>query len=110
VEAESFRAMNSEIVLMAEGEMSQIKSGLAAAQKFIEESEKRFTRFSEQSELSQLNRSAGNWFQSSPDRPFCLICIARDTFKAWMKFAASVPTLSLSPASKYPSPPLSRYN
>jgi thiamine biosynthesis lipoprotein len=67
VEAESFRAMNSEIVLMAEGEMSQIKSGFAAAQKFIEESEKRFTRFSEQSELSQLNRSAGNWFQSSPD-------------------------------------------
>jgi thiamine biosynthesis lipoprotein len=67
VQIENFRAMNSEIVLVAEGEASQVKSGLVTAQNFIETSEKRFTRFSEQSELSALNRSAGNWFQASPD-------------------------------------------
>jgi FAD:protein FMN transferase len=67
MQIEYFRAMNSDIVLVAEGEASQVKSGLVAAQNFIEASEKRFTRFSEQSELSNLNRSAGTWFTSSPD-------------------------------------------
>ena len=62
-----FRAMNSDIVLAAEGEMSQVAPGFAAVKDFIEASEKRFTRFSEQSELSALNRSAGTWFQASPD-------------------------------------------
>jgi thiamine biosynthesis lipoprotein len=67
MQVEYFRAMNSDIVLAAEGEASQVKPGLLAAQNFIEASEKRFTRFSEQSELSSLNRSAGNWFRASPD-------------------------------------------
>jgi len=67
MQIEYFRAMNSDIVLVAEGEASQVKSGLVAVQNFIEASEKRFTRFSEQSELSHLNRSAGYWFQASPD-------------------------------------------
>jgi thiamine biosynthesis lipoprotein len=67
MQIEYFRAMNSEIVLVAEGEASQVKSGLEVVQNFIEASEKRFTRFSEQSELSALNRSSGNWFQASPD-------------------------------------------
>ena len=67
MQIERFRAMNSEIVLLAEGEVSQVQSGLAAAQNFIEASEKRFTRFSEYSEFSDLNRSAGKWFQASPD-------------------------------------------
>jgi thiamine biosynthesis lipoprotein len=65
--AETFRAMNSNIVLVAEGEVSQVEAGLIAVQKFIESSEKRFTRFSEQSELSHLNRAAGTWFTASPD-------------------------------------------
>lgn len=67
MQTDFFRAMNSNIVLAAEGELSQVELGLAAAQSFIEASEKRFTRFSEQSELSALNRSAGVWFQASPD-------------------------------------------
>jgi FAD:protein FMN transferase len=62
-----FRAMNSNIVLAAEGELSQVELGLAAAQNFVDASEKRFTRFSEHSELSALNRSAGSWFRASPD-------------------------------------------
>jgi thiamine biosynthesis lipoprotein len=67
MQTETFRAMNSDIVLAVEGELSQVESGLIAAQKFIEASENRFTRFPEQNELSALNRSAGNWFQASPD-------------------------------------------
>ena len=67
METDTFRAMNSNIVLAAEGELSQVKSGLVAVQNFIEASERRFTRFSEQSELSALNRAAGSWFQTSPD-------------------------------------------
>jgi thiamine biosynthesis lipoprotein len=67
MQIEYFRAMNSDIVLVAEGEASQVKSGFVAVQNFIETSEKRFTRFLEQSELSRLNHSAGHWFQASPD-------------------------------------------
>ena len=67
MQTENFRAMNSDIVLVAEGELSQVEAGLVAAQRFVDTSEKRFTRFSEHSELSALNRSAGNWFQASPD-------------------------------------------
>ncbi len=67
MEIETFRAMNSEIVLLAESEVSRAQAGFAAAREFIEASERRFTRFSEASELSSLNRSAGHWFQASPD-------------------------------------------
>jgi thiamine biosynthesis lipoprotein len=67
MQVDQFRAMNSSIVLVAEGSPPQVQSGFMAVRTFIEESEKRFTRFSEQSELSHLNRSAGNWFQASPD-------------------------------------------
>lgn len=67
METEIFRAMNSNIVLLAESDAAQAEPGFMAARSFIEESERRFTRFSEQSELSSLNRSAGNWFQASPD-------------------------------------------
>src|SRR5512133_3561538 len=67
MEIETFRAMNSEIVLLAECEPRQAEAGFAAARNFIEASERRFTRFSEESELSSLNRSAGHWFQASPD-------------------------------------------
>lgn len=64
---ENFRAMNSEIVLAAEGETLQVENGFAAVQKFIDTNEKRFTRFSDQSELFQFNRLAGAWFQASPE-------------------------------------------
>src|SRR5512140_1792578 len=67
METETFRAMNSEIVLMAEGDPAQAEWGFVAARDFVEVSERRFTRFSETSELSRWNRSAGHWFQASPD-------------------------------------------
>ena len=65
-----FRAMNTDITLAAEGEANRVKEGFEKAQEYIEASERRFTRFSEDSELSQLNRSAGTWFHASADMTF----------------------------------------
>jgi thiamine biosynthesis lipoprotein len=63
---DEFRAMNSAIVLAACGsDTASIESGFRLARQFIEQSEQRFTRFSETSELAQLNRSAGAWFHAS---------------------------------------------
>ncbi len=62
-----FRAMNSDILLAAEGQNSRISIGFKEVQEFIETSEKRFSRFSDNSELSRLNNSAGSWFHSSSD-------------------------------------------
>lgn len=60
-----FRAMNTVILLAAESK--QPEQVFEMAQKFIEQSEQRFTRFKETSELSALNRSAGDWFAVSPE-------------------------------------------
>jgi thiamine biosynthesis lipoprotein len=62
-----FRAMNSEIVLAAYGELRLAAQGFDQARAFIRDSEQRFTRFAETSELSALNRSSGQWFHASPD-------------------------------------------
>jgi len=67
METLQFRAMNTDILMAAEGNAGQLKEGLDRARNFIHESEARFTRFSETSELSQLNRSSGTWFQASAD-------------------------------------------
>ena len=62
-----FRAMNTDIFILAEGSSEQLTPGFEKAKQYILESERRFTRFSEDSELSQLNRSAGSWFHASPE-------------------------------------------
>jgi FAD:protein FMN transferase len=67
MESYPFRAMNSSIVLAAEGEPPAVELAFTAARAAIEEYERRFTRFSETSELSQLNRSAGSWYRPSAD-------------------------------------------
>ena len=59
--------MNTGILLVGEGRHEAVETGFGLAQKFIEDSEKRFTRFSSQSELSSLNQSAGGWFDASKD-------------------------------------------
>jgi FAD:protein FMN transferase len=43
------------------------KEGMQAARNTIDSGESRFSRFQQQSELSQLNRSAAKWFNASPD-------------------------------------------
>ena len=60
-----FRAMNTSVMLAAEGEGAI--AGMYAAKTFIDECEQRFSRFLPASELSDLNRSAGNWIQVSDD-------------------------------------------
>ena len=63
---QQFRAMNSDIVLAAEGSADALTLGFKQARDFIAAAEDRFTRFTDTSELSRLNRSAGAWFQASP--------------------------------------------
>jgi thiamine biosynthesis lipoprotein len=61
-----FRAMNTSVLLAAEGDGLAL-AGLQAARAFIEISEQRFSRFLADSELSMLNASAGQWFSVSED-------------------------------------------
>lgn len=79
MDTHAFRAMNTDILLAAQGNPTRIGKGFEQAQQFIEASEKRFTRFSEDSELSQLNRSAGEPFQASIDL-FTVVCMAQRFF------------------------------
>ncbi len=60
-----FRAMNTTILLAAEGERAI--EGMQAAKEFIDECEQRFSRFLPASELTELNRSAGEWIPVSHD-------------------------------------------
>jgi thiamine biosynthesis lipoprotein len=60
-----FRAMNSDVVLAAEGTHESIARGFDQAQALIRALEARLTRFSDTSELAQLNRSAGSRFGAS---------------------------------------------
>jgi FAD:protein FMN transferase len=60
-----FRAMNTSVMLAAEGERSV--PGMYAAKAFIDECEQRFSRFLPASEIAGLNRSAGEWIHVSPD-------------------------------------------
>jgi len=60
-----YRAMNTDIMLAAEGD--GVKVGIHAASTFIDDCEQRFSRFLPASELSELNRSAGEWLTISED-------------------------------------------
>ncbi|NJC94793.1 MAG: FAD:protein FMN transferase [Anaerolineae bacterium] len=60
-----FRAMNTDILLAAEGERGI--EGMQAARVFIDECEQRFSRFLPASEITDLNRSAGEWLPVSGD-------------------------------------------
>jgi FAD:protein FMN transferase len=62
-----FRAMNTAIQLAADADTARVESGFQAARDFIENCERRFTRFSDESEISGLNRAAGEWFRASPE-------------------------------------------
>lgn len=61
------RAMNTDVLLAANGASAALGSAFAAAHDFIRRAEQRLTRFTETSELSQLNRSAGLPFAASPE-------------------------------------------
>ena len=73
------RAMNTDILLEAEGQADQIQAGFEQASQTIQSGESRFTRFSEESELSALNRSSGKRFKASPDL-FSVVALSRRFF------------------------------
>jgi thiamine biosynthesis lipoprotein len=79
METVQLRAMNTDILLAAEGKAAQLQAGFEKASGFIRTSESRFTRFSEDSELSALNRSSGKRFKASPDL-FAVVALARRFF------------------------------
>ena len=62
-----FRAMNTDIILAAEGSPDALTPGFALTRRFIEMSEARLTRFSPDSELSHLNAASGSLFQASDE-------------------------------------------
>jgi FAD:protein FMN transferase len=65
---DEFRAMNSNIVLAASGkDPVAINQGFVESRQFINQSETRFTRFTDTSELAELNSSSGTWFQASAE-------------------------------------------
>ncbi len=67
MEYREFRAMNSDILLAAEGAPGAIARGFEQAAALFAALEARLTRFSDTSELAQLNRSEGKWFQASAE-------------------------------------------
>jgi thiamine biosynthesis lipoprotein len=64
---DEFTAMNTLIQSAAEGEPQRLQAGFEGVRQYFAESEARFSRFREHSELSRLNRAAGTWFQASPE-------------------------------------------
>jgi thiamine biosynthesis lipoprotein len=80
MESSRFRLMNTDILLAARGSPARIAQGFDEAQQFMRASESRFSRFSDQSELSELNRSAGKPFQASPDL-FSVLVLAQRFFQ-----------------------------
>lgn len=67
MEFDEYQAMNTTIQVAAEGSRDELVPGFQQVRRFTEDCEARFSRFREDSELCQLNRSAGTWFQSSPE-------------------------------------------
>lgn len=62
-----FSAMNTDIVMAAEGRPERVAEGFSRAEELVRLQEQRFTRFSQDSELSALNRASGSWFAASPE-------------------------------------------
>ncbi len=64
METLEFRAMNTSVLLAAEGEHGS-EAGLPEARAFIEDCERRFSRFLPGSEVSRLNAAEGQWMDVS---------------------------------------------
>jgi thiamine biosynthesis lipoprotein len=65
MEYDEFPAMNTTVQVAAEGMREDLELGFTRVRSFIAECEARFSRFLPDSELSQLNRSTGIWFDAS---------------------------------------------
>ncbi len=74
-----FRAMNTQVMLAAEGEPKRLQAAFERTRGYVAEAEKRFSRFLGQSELTRLNLSQGEWFEASPDL-FSVLKLAQSYF------------------------------
>ena len=77
MEYHEFQAMNSEIVLAAEGTHPVVSAAFSRAETLVKGLERRLTRFTNTSELARLNRSSGRWFVAS-EALFEIVCQAQD--------------------------------
>ena len=66
MEYDEFSAMNTLVQVAAEGNLKDLQPGFERVRQFVEQSEERFSRFRETSELTSLNQKAGRWFYASP--------------------------------------------
>ncbi len=80
MEYDEFRAMNTTILVAAEGDRTAVAPGFDRVRQWIEEAEERFSRFRQSSELSALNRAAGRWFDLS-DELYALLMEAQIAFQ-----------------------------
>jgi len=81
-ETRRFRAMNTDVLLAAQGfDPARLADGLERAQSMVCEGEARFSRFLEDSELSRLNRAAGQWFKISPEM-LAVLQLAQSYYRA----------------------------
>lgn len=62
---DEFPAMSTTVQLAAEGDPARLRPAFDQVRRFVEQSERRFSRFLDDSELARLNRSAGHWFEAS---------------------------------------------
>ena len=67
MEYDEYPAMNTTIQVAAEGSRNELEPGFGQVRRFIAATEARFSRFRQDSELCQLNRSAGTWFRASAE-------------------------------------------
>jgi thiamine biosynthesis lipoprotein len=67
MEYDEYSAMNTSIQVAAEGSLHILEPGFRQVRRFIADCEARFSRFRHDSELCQLNRSSGTWFQASTE-------------------------------------------
>lgn len=80
MEYDEFRAMNTTMLVAAEGDRKALAPGFARVRRLVEESEERFSRFRETSELTALNRAAGRWFDLSNEM-YALLVEAQAAFQ-----------------------------
>ncbi len=76
----TFRAMNTMVLLALEGPDSPSDEGLQQTRAFIQDCERRFSRFLPDSELSRLNQSAGSWVDVSDDM-YDLLSVSKAYFQ-----------------------------
>ncbi len=90
VGAHHFQAMGTSCSLFAEG---AAPAALLRAEFQVRELAARLTRFDERSELSQLNASAGRWFDTSPE----LDALLRESLRAY-ELSAGLVNVAVLPA------------